>query len=118
MHVTVFGMGKRKMHVTVHCNRDNCQVRSYGRNSLGLAVGSRTDLCGTYNTITFNEYSTWSRKMTIFVSRHYPRKSYVMDIGAFSYNARSSEVGHTPPGALCITNRVLCHLNHVVCNFL
>jgi len=56
--------------------------------------------------------------MTIFVSRHYPRKSYVMDIGAFSYNARSSEVGHTPPGALCITNRVLCHLNHVVCNFL
>jgi len=56
--------------------------------------------------------------MTTFVFRHYPRKSYLLDIGAFRYNVRSPEVGHTPPGTLCITNRALFHLTHVVCNFL
>jgi hypothetical protein len=29
--------------------------------------------------ITFNEYNKWNRKMTTFVSRHYPRKSCPLD---------------------------------------
>jgi hypothetical protein len=57
--------------------------------------------------ITFNEYSTWNRKMTTFVSRHYPQKSSSLDIGVFGHTALSPEVGHIPPGAHCITQSLI-----------
>jgi hypothetical protein len=45
MQVTEFCVGKRKRHVTLNWNIDNCWVLSRSRNSLGLAVDPRTGLC-------------------------------------------------------------------------
>ena len=70
MHVTVFGMGKRKMH--------NSSMQTWQLTSTtlrqefawpGCRLKDRPVQCAD-NAITFNEYSTWSRKMPALVSHH------------------------------------------------